>query len=324
MKGPSRHNGKRIAIALGSGSARGLAHIGILEALHEHGIEPDIVCGTSIGALVGACYVTGNLEPFTEWACSLSTKDIIRFMNVRLWTSGGVADASRLIDHLRGQFGDPEIESLDRPFAAVATDLYRGRELWLQSGPIWSAVRASIGIPGILTPTRQDERWLVDGGLVNPIPVSVCRAQGADLIIAVNLNSDLVGRTHKPVEAARAQPIEPEITEELDPEEESEISLLGRIGASLKGVAEPMRGLWSGGESQSNPPGTLNIMLSAINIMQDRITRSRLAGEPADVVLSPRLADMGFLEFNRSEEAIEEGRACVERMLPAIEHAILL
>lgn len=339
---------KKIGIALGSGSARGLAHVGILEALRDRGVEPSIVCGTSIGALVGACYVTGHLEPFSKWASDLSTRNILHFMNLRLWASGGMADATRLIEYLREQCGDPDIESLGHQFATVSTDLYRGRELWLQSGPIWSAVRASIGIPGILTPVLQDERWLVDGALVNPIPVSVCRALGADVIIGVNLNSDLVGRRRQsdtlPLETSQARPFQPNdgppsdeelrdaepmnpVRHRLDepaPEEENQLSLLGRISASLREATEPMRSLWSGGPEPNQPPGTLNVMMSAINIMQDRITRSRLAGEPADVILSPRLADIGFLEFNRGAEAIAEGRACVERMLPAIEHALSL
>lgn len=316
---------KRIGIALGSGSARGLAHIGVLRALHRHGVEPAVVCGSSIGALVGACYVTGHMEPFAQWVSGLSTREILRFMNLRLWASGGVADATRLIEHLRERFGDPDIESLDRPYAAVCTDLYRGRELWLQHGPIWSAVRASIGIPGVLTPVLQDGQWLVDGGLVNPIPVSVCRALGADLTIGVNLNSDLVGR-RRPLESAQTHALDPDAdTEGLDvPEEDSELSLMGRVSASLREATQPMRSLWSGGGDSDVMPGTINIMLSAINIMQDRITRSRLAGEPADVILSPRLAQIGLVEFNRGEEAIAEGEECVERMLPAIKHALML
>lgn len=334
---PQLLHGKKVAIALGSGSARGLAHVGILQALQESGVTPSIVCGTSIGALVGACYVTGYLDPFAEWASQLSPRDILRFMNLRIWASGGMADASRLIDHLRDAVGDPDIESLDHAFATVTTDLYRGREMWLQTGPIWSAVRASIGIPGVLTPVLREGRWLVDGGLVNPIPVSVCRAMGADIVIGVNLNSDLVGRRQQPPEAYQAQPFQPDMSsgdspdptgadavDPIGPEEELELSLLGRISTSLRVATEPMRSFWSGGPHEDQPPGTLNVMMSAINIMQDRITRSRLAGEPAEVILSPRLADIGFLEFNRGAEAIAEGRACVDRMRSAIEHALAL
>lgn len=310
----------RIGIALGSGSARGLAHIGILQALEEAGITPHIISGSSIGALVGACHVTGQLEALADWATSLSLTAVIRFLNLRPWAAGGMADASRLMRHLEGQFGNPTFEELDRPFAVVATDLYRAREIWLETGPVWDAVRASISIPGVLTPIYRDHRWLVDGGLVNPVPVSVCRALGADRIIAVNLNSDLVRRPVRRGEAAAAP------RDELEPEEEdAEHTLLGRISTTLLEATGPVRELM-GGDAGELPallaPSTLTVMMNALNMMQDRITRSRLAGDPADVLLSPRLGDIGFLEFSRGDEAIAEGRACVERMLPMIRHAL--
>lgn len=319
-------SGRKIGIALGSGSARGLAHIGILDALQQWGVRPTVVCGTSIGALVGACYATGHLDSFARWVGDLSTSEIWRFLNLQL-RGGGMANASRLMSHLRSAYGEPDIEQLDCAFAAVTTDLHRGREIWLQQGSIWSAVRASIAIPGILTPVQHGDRWLVDGGLVNPIPVSVCRALGADIVIAVNLNSDLVGRRRQ--DEPELPPLQPDDTAESTlaeaPSEAGEADhsgLLGRIGSSLWEATEPMRYLWNGEDETPASPGTLEVMLSAINIMQDRITRSRLAGDPADVILAPRLGDVGLLEFSRSQEAIAEGRATVERMLSALEHAL--
>ena len=164
---------KRVGIALGSGSARGIAHIGILQALREMDIEPDIICGSSIGALVGAVHLSGHLDEFADWVCGLSTTAVLRYMGIKLLAQGGVAEAGRLIQYLRETFGDLAIENLPKPYAAVATDLYRGREVWLQQGSVWDAVRASIAIPGLLTPVPYGERWLVDGGLVNPVPVSL-------------------------------------------------------------------------------------------------------------------------------------------------------
>ena len=183
----------RIGLALGSGSARGWAHIGVIDALIEAGIEPDVVCGTSIGALVGAAYVAGHLGPLRQWAETATWRQILRLTDVRL-TGGGLINGRQVVAFLHGLGIDQPIESYDRPYAAVATDLATGREIWLQSGPIHEAVRASIALPGILSPARIDGRWLVDGGLSNPIPVSVCRALGADVIIAVNLNGDLLAR----------------------------------------------------------------------------------------------------------------------------------
>lgn len=307
---------KRIALALGSGSARGMAHIGVIQRLRERGIEPDIVCGTSAGALVAAVHACDKLDDFANWVSGLTNSDILHFMDIRLLASGGVAHGGRLIDFFKEHYGNPNIEDLPMRFAAVATDLYRGRETWLQEGPVWDAVRASIAIPGILVPVAQDNHWLVDGGLVNPIPVSVCRALGAETIIAVNLNSTLIGKAPpRPTRTPQPSPVNPE-----SQDEEDEFSMLSRLGQSIKGAAS---NLWSSGD-KVQAPGTLNVMLSAINVMQDRITRSRMAGEPADVTLSPRLGQIGFMEFGRAGDAIAEGRSVVDRMWSEIEHALTL
>ncbi len=182
MKPPSAHpaqSGKtRIGIALGGGSARGWAHIGVIRALADAGIEPDIVCGTSIGALVGAAYVGGELDPLEAWVRSLRLQTVVSFLDFSL--NGGLIKGEKLIGFFRNHFVDRDIRELARPFGAVATDLRRGREVWLCEGRVTDAVRASIALPGLFTPVQLDGRWLVDGGLVNPVPVSLCRAMGAD------------------------------------------------------------------------------------------------------------------------------------------------
>jgi NTE family protein len=195
--------------------------------------------------------------------------------------------------------------------------------VWLQQGPVWEAVRASMAIPGLLTPAYHDGEWLVDGGLVNPVPVSVCRALGADLIIAVNLNSM---RRNAPistippddtVSAALQQAEDEELAATAgEPEIPApETSLFGRISSSLRRSRSAAVGA---------RPGTIGVVLSSITVMQDRITRSRLAGEPPDLLLTPRVGHIGLLEFNRGAEALAEGRACVERMQEAIRHAMEL
>jgi NTE family protein len=315
---------KRIGIALGSGSARGIAHVGILQALRDLDIEPDIVCGSSIGALVGAAYLSGAIDDFAEWACTLGTRDVLRFMGIRLLAQGGVAEAGALISHLRDTFGDPNIEDLHKPFAAVATELQRGREVWIQHGSLWDAVRASMAIPGLLTPVHRNGEWLVDGGLVNPVPVSVCRALGADMIIAVNLNSVRRAAPTAPLPANDpvTEALEQAEEEALAAEEqaaEPEVSLFGRISSSIRGV-RPGRAA----ASTEARPGTLNVIHTSITVMQDRITRSRLAGEPPDLVLTPRVGHIGLLEFNRGREALAEGHACVERKQDAIRYTLEL
>lgn len=214
---------------------------------------------------------------------------------------------------------DCSIENLPKPFAVVATDLNTGGEIWLKQGPLWEAVRFSISLPGIFTPARRNDQWLVDGGLVNPVPVSLCRAIGAEIVIAVNLNGALVGRHlmgRKERKGKKAQP-------------STEARLLDKLTAGLKKRATPFVSQWldsteKGPEVGKKAPGLLDVLAGSINIMQDRITGSRMAGDPSDVMLAPRLAHMGLLEFNRAAEAIEEGRDCVRRMLPALQEAGLV
>lgn len=318
----------RLGIALGAGSARGLAHIGVLRALRELGIEPAVVCGSSVGALIGAVYCSGRLEELTEWVARLTPRTILRYMEIRLLPQGGMARAGPLIAFLRSLCGDIAVGDLDRPYAAVATDLYRGREIWLQSGPLWEAVRASIAVPGMLTPVHLDGRWLVDGGLVNPVPVSVCRALGADHIIAVNLNTAMVGRHDPTIKTqSMAEPAAVELEEEeraavAERNEAANATLFGRWGASLREAGNPVRNLWAADPTRAGAPGTFNVVATAINVMQDRITRSRLAGEPPDVVVAPRLSHIGLLEFHRGEEAIAAGYESVMRMREVILHAL--
>lgn len=335
MESPNTDS-KKIALALGSGSARGMAHIGVIQRLNELGIKPDIIVGTSIGSVIAACYLTKHLDDFSAWIQTLSSAQVFHYMSVSLTAAGGVAHATRLIDYFVSEYGNPDIEDLDLPFAAVATDLMRGREVWLQRGPLWDAVRASMAVPGVLTPVAYRDSWLVDGGLVNPVPVSVCRALGADITIGVDLNSDLVGRrkverdVRAPENEERAEEEEAEEEQpqaldtqgedgEVNGDEESQLAAaFSRFASSVKEAASNWR---SPSDKKPEPPGTLSVMMSSINIMQDRITRSRLAGEPADVMLWPRLGHIGLLDFGDAAEAIAEGRDAVDRMLPALRHA---
>jgi NTE family protein len=299
----------KIGIALGSGSARGWAHVGVLQALADEDIEPDIVCGCSMGALVGAAYVAGELKALDKWARSMNWLEIVSFLDIDL-TSGGLIEGKRLMSFMQSLRDDAPIESFEKPFLAIATELATGREVWLQQGSIVDAVRASIALPGLLSPVELDGKWLLDGGLVNPVPVSACRALGADIIIAVNLNGDLVGKhTHRP-KAKKAN--EKSVSTGLDVLDRLLKEVPSNISKSLKKLAPDL--LVSG----SKTPGYFDVGATAINIMQDQITRSRLAGEPPHIMLTPQLRDLGILEFNRAEEAIEEGRKSVERILPSL------
>ncbi len=302
-------NPRPIGLALGSGAARGWAHIGVLRELLKAGIEPDVVCGTSIGALVGAAYVNNSLDALENWVRRLTRRDVIHYMNFELFGRGGLATMERLLAFLRQLLGDAQIEQLPKPYAAVATDLKSGREVCIEQGSLLDAVRASAALPGLFTPVRYDETWLVDGGLVNPVPVSVCRALGVELVIAVDLNTGLVGRRIAGKER------------ETDSEETLLVTALGglagQITASLKRGTDSLVGQLR--RTHPEMPHLFEVMAGSLNIMQDRITRSRMAGDPPDVLLLPRLRQLALLEFDRAAEAIEEGKQSVKRMLPALE-----
>lgn len=283
----------RLGIALGSGSARGWAHIGVLRALHEAGIEPDVVCGTSIGAFVGAAYASGDLDPLEAWVGGLSRRDVLGFFDVSL--AGGLIKGARLLDFASTSFLDNTFADLDRPFACVATDLATGREIWLREGSVAAAVRASIALPGLFSPQLLDERFLVDGGLVNPVPVSLCRALDAEIVIAVDLGMDMLTtlqrRNGKPAVA----------------------------GGGWRNAV----GRWfGGGEDKPVLPSLADVVSNSIAIMQGRISRSRLAGEPADVLIAPRLGQLNLLDYHRGAEAIAAGRKATEHMLPLL-HSLL-
>ncbi|MBL8447224.1 MAG: patatin-like phospholipase family protein [Zoogloeaceae bacterium] len=290
----------KVGLALGSGSARGWAHLGVIQALAEQGIRPDVICGCSIGAFVGAAVAGGDQERLHRWAESLRWKDVLALMDVSL--RGGLIKGARLMDFFERNFEDRDFSALDTPFACVATDLPTGREVWLREGSVSQAVRASIALPGLMTPIPWDDTLLVDGGLVNPVPVSLCRAMGADLVVAVDLGSDIVGRPWRrevpPLPQGEESPAWPR-------------RLLSRLGI---GNGEPPPG-------EPNLPSIVGVLVASINIMQVRIARSRLAGEPADVLLSPRVGHVGPLDYHRAAETISEGVAEVQRMLPAIHHA---
>ncbi len=295
----------RTGLALGSGSARGWAHIGVIHELGRLGIKPDIVCGSSVGALVGASLACGRLDALESWLRDLTVRDIIRLIDLSL-TGGGLIQGNKLIQAFCQFVDDVDIESLVPDYGAVATDLDAGREEWLRSGPLLEAVRASIALPGLFPPMKYHGRWLVDGGLVNPVPVSMCRAMGANIVIAVNLNSDLAGNR------ARSAGRETRLALNLPQSE-----LVQKIVDTLAPIRERIGTILPSGDQITRMPGMFETMTGSIDIMQERITKSRLAGDPPDILISPHLAHMGLLEFDRSEEAIEEGISAVQRALAA-------
>ena len=294
----------KLGLALGSGSARGWSHIGVLKALATQNIHPDIVCGTSIGALVAASYVCNNINKLEERVRSLSTFDIARFFELNRSLNGFV-NQQRLHKFLNTYVANDVtlIENSMKQYASVSTELTSGREIWHLEGSVVEAVLASISMPGLFPAIKNANRWLVDGGLVNPVPVSVCKALGADVVIAVNLNGDLVGKHFN----------------NIKDKETSNTGFSNKVAGFLKdytGSLLPMT------KDREQPPGLIDAIAGSVNITQDRITRSRLAGDPPDILLAPKLSRVGLLEFYRASETIEEGEKCVARALPEIKEAL--
>jgi NTE family protein len=305
-----------VGIALGSGAARGWAHIGVLQALGELGIQPQIVCGASMGALVGAAYVCGHLDALGAWAGGLRRRGYLRFLDIHM-PGRGLVQGGRLMEFLARYIEDVAIAELPKPFATVATDLATGREVWLREGRVLDAVRASIAVPGLFTPMQQGRRWLVDGGLVNPVPVSLCRALGAQVVIGVNPFGDRMAR-FSGRNALQGTPL----VSALEPDDEPGVSAVAGAPNERRRRRLRLRRRTEEPERPDRGPGMLEVMMGALNIMQDRITRSRMAGDPPDVLLAPRIAHITLLEFDRAAEAIAEGRACVQRMLPALQDVV--
>ena len=288
----------KIGLALGSGGARGWCHIGVLRALAEEGIEPTIIAGCSMGALVGATYVAGALDTLEEFARSLDWRKIAGYLDVHP-VKGGLIEGTRIVELLRTLKQDASIESFPKAFTAIASDLGTGREIWLQSGSMVDAVRASIAIPGIISPLKLNGRWLLDGGMTNPVPVSACRAMGADIVIAVNANAGAF-RPHplRITDPARtdSEPLTRDISDRVF------ASAPDGIGRAFKAIAPEFL------SAKSDAPGYFNVLSTSIDIMTSHILRSRLAGEPPHVMINAQLSHLRVLEFQRASEAIEEGR----------------
>lgn len=298
----------KIGLALGSGVARGYAHIGAIRALEEHGIKPDIVCGTSIGALVGASYVAGKLDVLEDWACSLDRKQILSYLDLRFMNSGLISGRKlfRLLDH---HLGGLETSELKTPFVAVAADLGTGHEVWLRTGSLSKVIKASFALPGVFSPVRMNRHFLVDGALVNPVPVSVCRALGAHLTIAIDLNGDMLGKANR--HGKNFQTILG-----YDPD----VDIQGATKkASFLGRINPLQFLF---KRKPDEPSFFGVMVSSLNIIQDRLTRSRLAGDPPDVHIKPSVGHIGMLEYEKRDELMKAGYDAVKEMIPQIESAL--
>ena len=294
-----------IALALGGGAARGWAHIGVLRAIDEAKIPVSMIAGTSIGALVGGCYLAGKLDELEEFARSITRWNVLRYMDFAVRASGLIT-GKRLADRMDNEIGHLNIEELDSRFIAIATDIVSGSEIWLEHGSLSQAIRASYALPGVFQPVEHFSRQMVDGALVNPVPVSACRAFEEPIVVAVNLSSEVYGRAsvvRSSSLAARA---------EADGPDGSFVEFPDNSGNWLEYFTANQT------ERQTRL-GVAGVMIEAFNIIQDRISRSRLAGDPPDFTIRPKLSGIGLSDFHKADEAIDQGYKIAKEKLAAFQ-----
>jgi NTE family protein len=310
IKGKSGWSAKHapgIALALGGGMARGFCHIGVLNVLQRNGITPSIVAGTSIGSVIGAAYLCGRLAEMEEWALSLNRYKILSYLDVRV-RSAGLIGGKRLNAILEKNFKGIMIEDLPVPFITIAADLVTGHEVWINKGSLIEAMQASFALPGVFPPVERNHRLLVDGALVNPVPVSACQAMGARMTIGVDLHADIIGKAAKPGQNFQTVAgFDLFSDSDVPPEQQKKVT---------SGLTKRLF------RREENHPSLFGVMISALGIMQDRMTRSRLAGDPPDIHIKPQIGHIGLLEFEKASELIAEGEAAALRAMPDIKAAM--
>ena len=307
----------KIGLALGAGVARGWSHIGILRELEANNFRPDVIAGTSVGAVVGGCYAAGALDDLESFARGLSRRKVLSLMDLS-FTGAGLIGGNKLKKHLDAAVGAKRIEELPRKFAAVATEMGTGHEIWLTRGPLVESIRASYALPGLFEPVRIGGRWLFDGAMSNPVPVTVCRSLGADFVIAVDLVSDS-DRRSTVIHDGRVFDESIEVLEK---------------NLELEQQADPGKGFFAGirrrarlrrtfREQENGAPGIATAMIDAFSIIQDRISRSRLAGDPPDLQIAARVGKIGLFDFHRADDLISLGRDAARKVLPDLRERLV-
>ena len=279
--------GGKIGIALGSGAARGLAHLGVLKVLEEEGVKIDCVSGASAGSIIGAFLAAGKLKELNSFCSRLTSWDSLKLIDPILIPKTGLVEGKKVEKFFRDYLGDLKIEELEIPFACVATDFYSGSEVILKSGDLVTAVRASISIPGIFKPVKMNDMMLVDGGVVNPVPVKVVRDLGAEIVIAVDVS--------------------PRVSQNIV------FSGNGKVMKSDSLLAK---------KSSFEPPNVFEIIIGSIAIMEIQINKMRMKSEKPDVIIKPELNDLGLFDFHKYRLGVNEGERATWEVIRKIERFI--
>ena len=295
----------KIGLALGTGSARGWAHIGVINALNEANIKVDYVAGVSIGAVVGAVYAAGNINALEDVVLQLNWKQVLSFIDI-VFPKSGLIDGKKIADFIRMYIKAKNIEDLPLPFCAVSTDLATGKEIIIKKGDIVEAVRASISTPGIFTPVIKDNMTLVDGGIVNSVPVSVVRKMGADIVIAVDLTHDIISNRG----IGKIQTVSPESMQMVETSDSRPIkkqTFLTSLNTKIRSIDMSALTHIKQWMKINTLPNIFEILLGSLYIMEAQITSIQLQSDPPDLLIQPKLGHLRYLEFHRAQEAILEG-----------------
>lgn len=308
---------KRVGLALGSGGARGWAHVGVLEVLEEKGIAVDMVAGVSMGAVVGAFFAAGRMAPLRELAVDLDWNRLRQFFWEISLSRSGLTDGKRLLEETAKLLGASRFEELGLPLRTVATDLANGGEVVLAAGDLLQALRASISIPGLFSPVRLDGRLLVDGGLVNPVPINVARAMGAQVVIAVDVSQGYELEKKYVREVSDDEPAAPTRSLRLPRQKDKEESdgPLQALGQFFEDVETKMRRIKASWQARETKPDMLDVLVSSVRIMEAQIVRARREIDPPDILIEPQVGGIGTLDFQRAKEAIAAGRKAALKAL---------
>jgi NTE family protein len=284
-------SGKTISLVLGSGGARGLAHIGVIRVLEEANARIEAIAGSSMGALVGGIYAAGKLDAYEDWVCELEQSDILSLID---WTfsGGGLIKGRKIIAKLEELVGDMSIEDLSRDFTAVAVDIDNGREVWLDRGPLFDAIRASIAIPGVFTPHRYRNRTLVDGGLLNPIPVAPTLRCMTDLTVVVDVNG----------------PPDPDLDDPVDEEKQVSSGIVGKLKEFIDSYSSDRK-------PEETQPGLVAVMMRSLDTMEAALTRQHLAIFQPDLVIRVPKNVCMVHEFHRARSVIDLGTKLARDMI---------
>lgn len=312
---------KKVGIALGSGSARGWSHIGVLKALAEEKIKIDYIAGTSIGALVGAIYASGDINSLEKFALGITWKTIVSYLDITL-PRNGLISGKKISKLLSEYFSDKTIESLKVPFCSVSVDILNGEEVWIKTGKIIEAVRASISIPGIIIPYKKNKRYLVDGGVLNPLPINVVKDMGAEIIIAVDLNSCLLEKERSLQKNKNIR--KEDLKEKIDTKNEKRNNqLIHQIEKGFANLSGSVRSKIKNLKKNNNNPNIFEIMGNTTSVMQNKITQMNLESLSVDFLIQPQLKDFKLLDFDRADVAIKEGYCRTKPILSDLKEKIL-